>query len=450
MYLNISAICDSLAESGVIATLIYHPEFILHSEYLKPSHFYNKENGCIYWAIDKLYKSGVNNIDAFNLSTMLNSNEGVKKTIEKFGANFIHELIDLSKHVARDTIDEYKIIANKVVTLAFKRDLYKRLQEFEKCCFDDKYDLGSLNTYIYNSLNALAEEYIVAEDIELFGQKVDMLWEETKKRQLGGELYGIPSKFELLNKYCPYDIGELIVVAAPRKTGKSMFMLNECVHKLKNGVPTLYLDTEMSSRNFMERMVAHLAQVPVFKIKTGNYSPTEEILIQEALEFIKSAPFVHMYSPNWTEDKIYTTCKILQYKMGLQFVIFDYLKSSASNSTEQYNDLGNKTNFLKNDIAGGLNLAVLAGAQLNRGNEIADSYKIEQYASTVLNLIPKTQEELIRDGEDCGNYKLFVKLNRNGEQMADIETEYIDLVFNGNLATIEQAKQQHTIQESPI
>jgi len=79
MHLNISTICDSQAESGVIATLIYHPEFILHSEYLKPSHFYNKENGCIYWAIDKLYKSGVNNIDAFNLTTMLNSNEGVKK-----------------------------------------------------------------------------------------------------------------------------------------------------------------------------------------------------------------------------------------------------------------------------------------------------------------------------------------------------------------------------------
>ena len=33
---------------------------------------------------------------------------------------------------------------------------------------------------------------------------------------------------------------------------------------------------------------------------------------------------------------------------------------------------------------------------------------------------------------------------------ADIETEYIDLVFNGNLATIEQAKQQHTTGESHL
>lgn len=448
--MNISVICDNQAESGVISTLIYHPDYILHSEYLKAQHFYNKENACIYWAIDKLYKSGVDNIDAFNLTTMLNSNSGVKKTIEKFNINSIQELVDLSKHVARNSLEEYKIVANKVVTLAFKRDLYKRLQEFEKCCFDDKYDLNSLNTYVYDDLNKLAEEYIVANDIEYFGEKVEKLWEETKKRQYGGELYGIPSKYEILNKYAPFDKNELIIVAAPRKTGKSMYMMNECVHKIKNKVPTLYLDTEMSSRNFFERMLAHLTQIPVFKIKTGNYSSSEEEMIDEAMKFIKDAPLVHMYNPSWTNDKIYTTCKILKYKMNLQFVIFDYLKSSAGDSTGQYNDLGNKTNFLKNDIAGGMNLAILCGAQLNRGNEIGDSYKIEQYASTVLNLIPKTSEELLMDGKECGNYKLFVKLNRNGEQMSNVEEEYIDLVFNGNLATIEQAKQQHSKEEISI
>jgi len=284
----------------------------------------------------------------------------------------------------------------------------------------------------------------------LFGEKVDNLWQETMKRQHGKELYGIPSKYELQNKYCPYDRGELIIVAAPRKTGKSMFMMNESVHKLKNKVPTLYIDTEMSSRNFMERMLAHLTQIPVFKIKTGSYTHTEELIIQDALTFIKSAPFVHMYSPSWTNDKIYTTCKILQYKMGLQFVVYDYLKSNAGDSTGQYNDLGNKTNFLKNDIAGGLNMAVLAGGQLNRGNEIADSYKIEQYASSIINLIPKLPEEIIRDGQQCGNYKLFVKLNRNGEQMTNTDEEYIDLSFNGNLATIEQVVTQHTVQEFPL
>ena len=447
---NISNICDNQAESGVIATLIFNPEFILHSEYLKPCHFYNKENACIYWAINELYTSGVDNIDAFNLITMLNSNAAVKNTIEKFNIANIQELVELSRHVSRNTLDEYKILVNKVVTLSFKRELYLSLQGLEKLCFNDKYELGDLNTRVYDKLNKLSQEYIVSNDIATLGDQIDRLWEETKKRQHGGELFGIPSKFELQNKFSPYDVGELVILAAPRKTGKSMYMMNECYHKVKNKVPTLYLDTEMSSRNFMERLVAHIAQVPVFRIKSGNYSASEEILINEAINMIKEAPLVHLYNPSWTNDKIYTTCKILQYKMNLQFVVYDYLKSDATDSSGQYNDLGNKTNFLKNDIAGGLGLSVLAGAQLNRKDEIGDSYKIEQYASTVLNLIPKTSEEIMRDGEECGNYKLFVKLNRNGEQMSDPEVEYIDLVFNGNLATIEQAKEQHQEKELPI
>jgi replicative DNA helicase len=448
--LKICDICDNQSETGIISSLIHHPEFILHSEYLKPKHFYNKENACIYWAIYELYKSGVDNIDSFNLTTMLNSNVSVKKTVENFNISSVQELIDLSSCIARHKIEEYKIIVSNVLTMSFKRDLYKKLQQFETFCFDDSCSLGDLNYKVYEDLNKLAEEYVVTNEIELFGEKIEDLWQETVKRQVGKSLYGIPSKFELLNKYCPYDRGELIIVAAPRKTGKSMFMLNEATHKIKNKVPTLYIDTEMSSRNFMERMLSHITQIPVVKIKSGNYTASEEILIKEAIEFIKSTKFIHMYNPSWTNDKIYSICKILQYKIGLQFVIYDYLKSNAGDSSGQYNDLGNKTNFLKNDIAGGLNLAVLCGSQLNRNNEIGDSYKIEQYASSVINLIPKTENEIIKDGADCGNYKLFVKLNRNGEQMSDSESEYIDLSFNGNYATILQAKTQHNIDELPI
>ena len=43
------------------------------------------------------------------------------------------------------------------------------------------------------------------------------------------------------------------------------------------------------------------------------------------------------------------------------------------------------------------------------------------------------------DGVECGNKKLRVVLNRNGMQMAP--GEYLDLQFNGNLISYEQAKQ---------
>jgi replicative DNA helicase len=439
--MSIANIYDSQSEAGIIATLINNPSFVLLTEYLKPSHFYNQENSCIYWAISELYKSGVTNIDSFNLTIMINSNTGIQKTMEKFNISSIHDFVEMSKFASRDTVEEYKLLVNKVLTYSFKRDLYKKLQKFEGMCLDDNNDLTKLNTTVYDDLNKLAQEYVISSDIKYFGDKIDKLWEMTVKKQLGGSLYGIPSKFEELNKYCPFEIGELIVVAGPRKTGKSIYMLNEAMNKLKSNVPTFYADTEMSSELFMQRMLAHLTSIPFYKIKSGQYNKTEEKTIADCREWIKTRPFVHEYNPSWTNDKLYITCKILEHKMGLKFVIYDYLKSSSSTTSDTYLDLGNKTNFLKNDIGGGLSMAVLAGAQLNRNNEIGDSYRIEQYTSSLLNLIPKTPDEIMTDSEVCGNYKLFVKLNRNGEQMSDPETEYVDLFFDGNLCTFRQASQ---------
>ena len=82
--MEISELSDIQSESGVIGTLIYHPEFILHTDYLHPGYFYGVENGCIYWAIQELYKSGITNIDAYNISNKLQSHKSVQKTIEKY------------------------------------------------------------------------------------------------------------------------------------------------------------------------------------------------------------------------------------------------------------------------------------------------------------------------------------------------------------------------------
>ena len=71
---ELEKLSDTQAEAGIIATLVYHPDFILHSDVLKAGYFYHKDNGCLYWAIDELIKAGVDNIDAFNISNMLQSN----------------------------------------------------------------------------------------------------------------------------------------------------------------------------------------------------------------------------------------------------------------------------------------------------------------------------------------------------------------------------------------
>ena len=62
-------------------------------------------------------------------------------------------------------------------------------------------------------------------------------------------------------------------------------------------------------------------------------------------------------------------------------------------------------------------------------------------ASTIIMIQNKDQKEIEADGEECGNKKLFVRFNRNGPQMAD--GEYIDMVFDGNRISYEEAPKQH-------
>ena len=446
--MDIGMISDNQAEAALVATLLYHPDFVLHSEYLKPGYFYNVENACLYWAIDELYKSGVDNIDALNISNMINSDNRVKRKLEEYNITDIQQFISMAQFAARHTIEEYKLLVNRVVELSFKRELSKVAAEIQADCYNSEMDLSQMNSFVNDKLSALTEKYLVAHEIDTLGKHVDELWQEIIRRRGENGISGLPSKFPILNDYFTYEPGELVLLCAKMKRGKSAIMMNEAIHKLKNGIPTLYLDSEMQDRLFYERMLANLAKVEVKKIKTGKYSYEEEQRLAKANDFIKEAPFVHMYLPKPSDDEIYSIHKILKYKMGLGFSVYDYIKGDLTDSSQLYNYLGARCNFLKNNIAGDLNIPVLAGAQLNRNSEIADSIKLLQYCSVAAYWREKTSEELAHDGIKCGNYCLNIKLNRLGEQMS--EEEYLDFQFDGNIMTIREAEKHETEPDTPF
>ena len=440
--MDIAELSDIQSESGVIGTLIYHPEFILHTDYLLPGYFYGVENGCIYWAIQELYKDGITNIDAYNVSNKLQSHKGVSKTIEKYNLPSVQEFMELYKGTARHTLEEYKMLAENLVTLAFKRDFIKVLNQLSSDCYRKDYDLDKLNNSVYDELDKLTQKYIYTTDVHTLGSEIDDIWNEIVSRRTEDGTYGIPSKYPIFNEYFTYEQGELVVVQAKYKRGKSVLLMNEVVHKLKNGVPTLVVDTEMQTRLYTERLISHLTGIEVKRIKNGRYSDEEAKKINDSIKWLKEQPFVHIYDPNITNDKLCTICKMLKYKMGLTFVVFDYIKSNATSTSDNYNILGAKCDFLKNQIAGELNLSVLTACQLNRAGEVADSDKINRYLSVGIKWDYKSQEMIAKDGMKCGNSFAKIYVNRLGEQMQeDDEEDYIDFVFSGDTMTIIEAEQ---------
>lgn len=441
---NVKELSDVQSEAGIIATLINHPDYILYSEHLQPKHFYDITNGQLYWAIQELYKSGIDNIDAFNLTNIINSSQSAKNKIAEEIPN-INDIIDLNKIICRNTIEEYKKLVSIVNTCAFKRSIYKNLQTCENFCYED-ISLKDLQKNIYDNLEKTNMEFINNEDTPLFADIVRDLWNETVKRQdTTNGIVGIPSKFPELHNYCTYEKGELIIVSAYRKEGKSMFCMNELIDKIKKDIGVVYFDTEMNDRLFNERMICNLAGIQMKDLKIKNYSHDDEIKIDKIVSWLENKKnFVHIYTPAWTKEELYLTSKKLKRNNGIEFFVMDYFKSRNSvDASGAYLELGNAVDFVKNEICGDLELAGLGAAQLNRGGEIADSYKIEQYGSVIINLKRKTEDERENDGKQCGNYKLFIKLNRLGDQMDDMSTDYIDLLFEGNLCRFAQAKDQH-------
>lgn len=446
---NIELPKDELSEKGVIGTILLHPEYILKSDFIKPKFFYKRELACIYHIVNELYKKGIIEIDSFMIATEIEKDSGFKNIYDK--SNEVDKLDDYItelKTYSRSTVEEYELLCKNVITAAFKRESYIKLDELQKEIINTEEDINALNYGLQQSVADFSKIYICNNEIKTLGEQADEIWEGIIDKRNNG-FFGFPSKISELNNYASYEKTELCTVASPGKTGKSQFLANEAWHKSISGVPTLYIDRELSTENHMIRMLAYLTGIGSRRIKTGNTSIEEEKLIKEKLQYIKKLPYIHIYKPVTNMDEMYLTIKSLQLKHDIEFLVYDYIKANdGSDSDKEYQKLGKLTDWLKNDIAGNLNLACLTATQMDdKGTKIADSQKILRNSSTILYLLRKTMEEVAKDGRDSGNMKLICHANRNGQIMQ--EGEYINLVLNGDIATLTQAKNGFTEAEMP-
>ena len=425
------------SESGIIASLIHNHEFSFYSEFLLPNHFTNKENRCVYTAICDLARKGITTIDPYNIIEDLNSSEATRKFADELSIEKLQELVEMSDVLARNSVEEYKMLVNNVMDAAFRRDMFQTMKECQALCFDRSAE--NIEQKIYNVIDGVMTEFSTANDIPPYKDVIDDCWEEIKSRQSNG-FAGIPFKFPTLNEYATIEPGELFIFAAEAKQGKSMMLLNCAIDLLKRDLAVLYLDSELNTRLFTARVLAHLSGVEYKRLTSGNYSEEEAARIDKAREWMKTRKFTHLYLPMFDMQTIYTAVKKIKHTQGLDVLIVDYFKSSSDGDAfDSYQELGRFTDTIKNKICGDMGICGIGAAQATINGKVADSAKIGRNASTIAIIQDKTPEEVEADGAECGNKKLRVILNRNGMQMAP--GEYISLNFDGNKVLYEEAKQ---------
>ena len=425
------------SEAGIIATLIHHPDFSFYSEQLLPNHFTNRENRYIYQAICELAKNDVKVIDPYNIVQQLSANEATRRFAEELSIEQLFTVMENSDSIARGSIAEYKLLVDNVMDAAFRRDTYQQLKECQRLCLQPSEE--NIEHKIYQMLDSVMMEFSTTNDVPAYRDVIDKCWEEIKGRQ-GVGYSGIPFKFSALNDYATIERGELFIFGAEQKQGKSMMLLNCAVDLLRRDCAVLYLDSELNTRLFTARVLAHLSGIEYRRLTSGNYSDEEAARITEQIAWMKTRKFTHIYIPTFDIQTIYTTVNKVRHTQGLDVLIVDYFKGSGNGDAfNSYQELGKLTDFVKNTLCGEMNIAGIGAAQATATGRLADSAKIARNASTIAMITDKTPEEIATDGEECGNKKLRVVVNRNGMQHAD--GEYIDLWFNGNLISYEQAKQ---------
>lgn len=207
----------------------------------------------------------------------------------------------------------------------------------------------------------------------------------------------------------------------------------------------------MKTRTFLSRILAIDSGVSVREIESGTYesNPDKKMAVEMAKERIKKAPIIHKYSHYWDKSSVRETALLLQARYGIKMLVYDYIKvKEVGAGVKEHSELGNWTIFLK-DLAGEMDIPILTFAQLSPHEiRLADSDKINRYASTIAYLLPKEQKAVTRDGgiHKGGTDFMYVDYNRNGASMSD-PTKGINLYYTRYNVTFEQAEYQVLLDE---
>lgn len=381
----------------------------------------------IYMAMAYLVDKG-EQLDPISITNVYTDENAKSKIDELGGLDYIEAM--KGTPVAPNTT----MFVEHIVQASARRAIYERAEKLkQKALKDTDSDMNDFLAYAEGEMRDVAIEYQVAQDVVKLG---DGIGDRLKNRLLNPmNVIGLKtgwSKFDLAS--LGLVDGEVTLVGARSKVGKSTVLLNWCKKiAIDDGVPVLYIDTEMYNHEQEDKLLSMLSGVPHSEIRNGMFgkdtmhgAAREKITaVQKASKAIKDGNLHHVYLPNFTLEKIQALARKYQIEHGVKLIVFDYIKLPSSNGNlgdKEYQALGYLTSGLK-DIAGLLKVPIITAVQLNRGAvgkediteaDIAGSDRILQLVNRVCFLRRSTEEEYAMTG---ATHQFKIHLQRMGEDL---------------------------------
>lgn len=192
--------------------------------------------------------------------------------------------------------------------------------------------------------------------------------------------------------------GDLIVVAARPKVGKSSFAFNVLYHFAMLGIPVLLFSLEMAPWRILPRIVA------LHKRKDSRLcNDLNELLV--SYKELKNVPFYLAYKytkPNW--DFVADTIRNCVRRYGIQFMVFDnlhFLCRSFTKQTEEVSVMSQNFKLLAEELA--IPIMLIArprktSAKIISGEDLKNSADVEGDLDSLIILSRERKRSM--SGED--------------------------------------------------
>lgn len=355
--------------------------------------------------------------------------------INNYGISFKEDLniYDYIEAISFNTINEKGILeaCRELKKLSVRRDVYHKCDEIKKYLKENGEkevdEIVSTADHLYGDL-IRDFECADSEPEDLYEGLQDLIEDTGENPQ---EDFGFLTPYEEFNRlYGGLRPGNLYAIVARPGQGKSTFILDVCRKTAKkHGVPTLILDTEMTSKDNKFRMVAAMSGVSLWHLETGKWRNNPELVkkVRKSYEEFKGQNIYHYAVGNKNIDQICSLVRRWYYShvgRGNPFILgYDYIKltgEKVGNNWAEYQAIGDKIDKLKK-LSEELSCPIITAMQMNRSGEnynrrggavvddssaISLSDRLQWFASFVAIFRRKTVDEIAEDGEEFGTHKL--------------------------------------------
>jgi len=383
------------AEKCLLGALMIDKNAIIKvADFLLPKDFYKKNHQQIYEAILDLFKKN-EPIDLLAVANRLNE----KKILKDVGGNsYLAELVN-SVPTASHVLNYAKIVQRKRIL----RDLIEVSQEINQLAYNEEKDVDLLLDEAEQKIFSIAQKSLTQNFFHIKDGLEEAFERLDKLSKHEGGIRGISTGFpDLDNILAGFQKSDLIILAARPSIGKSSLALNFALNvAVKEKLPVGIFSLEMSKDQIIDRLIASLANIDLWKIRTGRLSDREDEndfeKIQHALGVLSEAPIFIDDAASSNVLQMRAMARRLQAEHGLGLIIIDYLQlmeshtSSATNMVQQVTEISRGLKSLARE----LNVPVLALSQLSRAVEqrvpqiprladLRESGSLEQDADVVM------------------------------------------------------------------